>query len=157
MRKNWTVLLSPPSQLPKHFKLWHCQRMPLQLPLPLLAPPVPAISIQLLLLRRARSSLTVCAMQWASHNTTMRFRVSSLQAHKLIQIYTNTDYCLVAFCTWILTTRHEQQRAVFGQRSDSWRYDHLHTHACRPPHHHRSSSVDHYCYQGRSCKILRRD
>jgi hypothetical protein len=26
-------------------------------------------------------------------------KVSSLQAHKLIQIYTNTDYCLVAFCT----------------------------------------------------------
>jgi hypothetical protein len=31
--------------------------------------------------------------------------VSRLQAHKLIQIYTNTDYCLVAFCTLILTTR----------------------------------------------------
>jgi hypothetical protein len=30
--------------------------------------------------------------------------VSSLQAHKLIQIYTNTDYCLVAFCTWIPST-----------------------------------------------------
>jgi hypothetical protein len=30
--------------------------------------------------------------------------VSSIQAHKLIQIFTNTDYCLVAFCTWILTT-----------------------------------------------------
>jgi hypothetical protein len=31
--------------------------------------------------------------------------VSRLQAHKLIQIYTNTDYCLVAFCTWIPSTR----------------------------------------------------
>jgi hypothetical protein len=37
-----------------------------------------------------------------------RLWVSSLQAHKLIQIYTNTDYCLVAFCTWILITRHAQ-------------------------------------------------
>jgi hypothetical protein len=35
----------------------------------------------------------------------MKHQVSSLQAHKLIQIYTNTDYCLVAFCTWILITR----------------------------------------------------
>jgi hypothetical protein len=32
-------------------------------------------------------------------------QVSSLQAHKLMQLYTNTDYCLVAFCTWILITR----------------------------------------------------
>jgi hypothetical protein len=31
--------------------------------------------------------------------------VSSLHAHTLIQIYTNTDYCLAAFCTWILTTK----------------------------------------------------
>jgi hypothetical protein len=30
--------------------------------------------------------------------------VSGLQAHKLLQIYTNTDYCLVAFCTWIPPT-----------------------------------------------------
>jgi hypothetical protein len=29
--------------------------------------------------------------------------VSRLQAHELIQIYTNTAYCLLAFCTWILT------------------------------------------------------
>jgi hypothetical protein len=32
-------------------------------------------------------------------------QASSLQAHKLTQIYTNTDYCLIAACTWFLTTR----------------------------------------------------
>jgi hypothetical protein len=37
--------------------------------------------------------------------TVFRGNVSGLQAHKLIQMYTNTDYCLVAFCTWIQTTR----------------------------------------------------
>jgi hypothetical protein len=40
--------------------------------------------------------------------------VRRLQTHKLIQICTNTDYCLVAFCTWILTTRckrHNFKRA----------------------------------------------
>jgi hypothetical protein len=31
-------------------------------------------------------------------------KVSSLQAHTLIQIYTNTDYCLPTFYTWIPTT-----------------------------------------------------
>jgi hypothetical protein len=31
--------------------------------------------------------------------------VSGLQAYKLLQIYINTDYCLVAFCTWIPPTR----------------------------------------------------
>ena len=33
-------------------------------------------------------------------------QVSSLQAPKLIQIYTNTDcYCFVVFCTWVLSNR----------------------------------------------------
>jgi hypothetical protein len=32
-------------------------------------------------------------------------QVSRLQAHKLILIYTNTNCCIFAFCTWILTTR----------------------------------------------------
>jgi hypothetical protein len=31
-------------------------------------------------------------------------KVSSLQAHNLIPIYTNSDYCLAACCTWIPTT-----------------------------------------------------
>jgi hypothetical protein len=43
----------------------------------------------------------------------IQMKVNSLQAHKLIRIYTkiftkiytNTDYCLVASCTWTLTTR----------------------------------------------------
>jgi hypothetical protein len=29
-------------------------------------------------------------------------QVSRLQTNKLVQIYTNTDCCLVAVCTWIL-------------------------------------------------------
>jgi hypothetical protein len=37
-------------------------------------------------------------------NTCPDSKVSGLQAHKLLQIYTNTDYCLVAFCTWIPPT-----------------------------------------------------
>jgi hypothetical protein len=36
--------------------------------------------------------------------------VSSLQAHALIQNDTNTDYCLVTFCTRILTTSYSKRR-----------------------------------------------
>jgi hypothetical protein len=38
-------------------------------------------------------------------------KVSGLQAHKLLQIYTNTDYCLVAFSTWIPPTRTSTTRS----------------------------------------------
>jgi hypothetical protein len=31
--------------------------------------------------------------------------VRTLQAHTLIQIYTDTNYCLVAFCTWVISGR----------------------------------------------------
>jgi hypothetical protein len=41
-----------------------------------------------------------------------RAQVSSLQAHKLIQIYTNTDYCLPTFCTWVLTTSASATRCA---------------------------------------------
>jgi hypothetical protein len=45
-------------------------------------------------------------------------RVSSLQAHKLIPICANTDYCLVAFCTWIITTSCVNPRSRYEQFSD---------------------------------------
>jgi hypothetical protein len=32
-------------------------------------------------------------------------QVSKIQAHKLIQINTNTGYCLIPFCNWNPTTR----------------------------------------------------
>jgi hypothetical protein len=48
------------------------------------------------LLEEARTSVNVTGATVVS--------VSGLQAHNLIQIYTNTDYCLVAFSTWIPPT-----------------------------------------------------
>jgi hypothetical protein len=46
------------------------------------------------------------------------YLVSRLQTQELVQIYTNTDYCLVPFCTWILTqkaftTRKNRQALVY--------------------------------------------
>jgi hypothetical protein len=46
-------------------------------------------------------------MESPEHSDIIYEKVSGFQAHKLIQIYTNTDYCLVAFCTWILSTIHK--------------------------------------------------
>jgi hypothetical protein len=44
-------------------------------------------------------------------------KASSLHAHELIQIYTNTDYyCLVTFCTWILTNSSHTIICTFSQR-----------------------------------------
>jgi hypothetical protein len=39
-----------------------------------------------------------------------QIKVSGLQVQQLIQLYTNTDYCLVSFCTWILTTTGSSNR-----------------------------------------------
>jgi hypothetical protein len=41
--------------------------------------------------------------------------VSRLQVQQMPQIYTNTDYCLVAVCTWILTTRSFQSLWVLSR------------------------------------------
>ena len=38
----------------------------------------------------------------------MALKVSGLQAQKLLHIYTNTDYCLVAFSTWIPPPTHNR-------------------------------------------------
>jgi arylsulfatase A-like enzyme len=40
------------------------------------------------------------------------FKVGSLKAHELAQIHASTDYCLVAFCTWILTTAHHSSSSL---------------------------------------------
>jgi hypothetical protein len=52
--------------------------------------------------------------------------VSRLRVQPLPQIYTNTDYCLVAFCTWIPTTRSRRPHQSATTRTLG--------RSCRHPH-----------------------
>jgi hypothetical protein len=48
--------------------------------------------------------------------TVRRCNILSSHAYQLIQIHTYTDYCLLSFCTWVLTTRNGKTTVCSSKR-----------------------------------------